>query len=244
MKKILSFVLVLLSSQLWAQSGDDLNSMFKSDYTHVTKRIYRSNASEFIFSGAQLSINDVSFSTIPRFSMFYHQYFKLHYDFSKYFGLYSGLSLRNIGFIYYDDFDSTKYKFRSYSTGIPLAIKLGNLDERKIFYFGGHIEYLFHFKQKDFQYKVKTKSSEWFSKAVIPIQPSVFAGYQYKSLNVTLHYYFNNFLNPDYFSRSLNARPFIDYKSQLYFLSIGFDILHKKKSRPLDILKKQPETEI
>ena len=60
----------------------------------------------------------------------------LHIDMSEKFGLFTGLGYRNVGYIY-DNYSTVppvdvtqpiKKKFRTYNIGIPVGVKLGNMD--------------------------------------------------------------------------------------------------------------------
>jgi hypothetical protein len=69
-----------------------------------------------------------------RFSPVVNLQAMLNKDVNKNFGLFTGLALRNVGYItkdYIDPADSLNYKkkFRSYNLGIPLGFKVGNLEK-------------------------------------------------------------------------------------------------------------------
>ncbi len=79
----------------------------------------------------------------------------INYDPVRLFGLFSGIGVRNVGYIY-DDYtdpdtgDKEKKKFRNYNIGIPLGIKIGNLE--RLFVYGGYeIEFPLAYKEKTFQ---------------------------------------------------------------------------------------------
>jgi hypothetical protein len=171
----------------------------------------------------------------------------LNVDFNKFIGLYTGLGIRNIGFITEDLYQNigflniddthvdwnknTKIKRRTYSLGIPLAVKLGNLNKDVFFYGGGEYEYTFHYKQKLFIDGNKYKYPEWNSKRVNTWMPSVFAGIQFpRGINLKVKYYMENFLNPGF--TGIDFGEDVDYShfnsTGIWYISIS-TILNKKK---------------
>lgn len=190
--------------------------------------VYSVTSGELIFSFADVEQKDQmgemqSITNIPRFSMFFHVGQYLHMDFSDNFGLYSGAAIRNIGFITEDDaLDIEKEKHRSYTLGIPLAIKLGSFKNHFYVYGGAEYELLFHYKYKYWMDGDKHKTSEWFSDRTNRFVPSVFAGIQFpKGLNLKFQYYLDDFLNND-FKKGTEARN--DYsrfgKTQMFYVSL------------------------
>ena len=112
-------------------------------------KIYSTSGGEMIFSFADVENSGGSISANPRFTGFFHIGEFWHFEFTNNFGLMAGFALRNIGMITKDDgiltqehvglFDENydvKIKRRSYSFGVPLALKLGNFN-RRAFVFAG-----------------------------------------------------------------------------------------------------------
>ena len=60
-------------------------------------------------------------------------------DFSNSIGLYTGVAIRNVGFIYDTDLP-TKTIRRSYNLGVPLALKLGVFDKHMYLFGGGEYD--------------------------------------------------------------------------------------------------------
>ena len=187
-------------------------------------RIYAESANEIIFSFADVVYNGQNLSTPARFSMFFHAGNNVHYDLSDNVGFYSGYGLRNIGFI--TDDNGIKIKRRTYSLGIPLAIKFGVFSQKFFIYGGGSYEMFFHYKQKKFVDGNKEKYSEWFSDRTDRFAPSFFAGIQLpKGFNLKFKYYPHDFLN-----RSFAGRDFgedVDYsnysKINLFYIGLSFN---------------------
>lgn len=205
------------------------------------KRVYLTSGCEFIFSFANLdsagSADD--FDNIVRFTAFINSQNHLHWDFSRFLGLYSGLDLRNVGFIYErNDINNLKgtdvlHKFRAYSLGIPLALKIGDRDKSSFFYAGGEVEWMFHFKHKTFENGTKTIQSKWFSDEVNTFIPSVFVGYEFsKFLNIKFKYYLGDFLNTQYSYMVGNTvvKPYEGWTTQMYYFSLSYNLRTKKKN--------------
>lgn len=192
-------------------------------------KVYSITSGEMIFSWADVeqTINGEaqSINSIPRFSMFFHVGQYLHMDLTNNVGLFSGAAIRNIGFITEDDaLDIEKEKHRSYTLGVPLALKLGSFRNHFYLYGGGEYELLFHYKYKYWIDGEKHKTSEWFSDRTNRFVPSVFAGVQFPGgLNVKVKYYLDDFLNND-FKKGDNPRN--DYsrfgKTQMFYISLSW----------------------
>ena len=114
---------------------------------------------------------------------------------------------------------------RSYNVGIPLGIKIGNMDDKKAFGFiGGGIDKPINYKQK--QYLVRNQKTvnfnEWFSGRTPQLMPYVFIGAAINQGAVfKLQYYPGNFLNPD-FKTSKGLEPNYGYDVHVLVLSIGY----------------------
>lgn len=167
----------------------------------VSAQYYTTAGAEMIFSFANVTQNGNEMETRMRWSPVFNFGVHTHYDFSKSFGVFSGLKVRNIGFIYQDANDK-KVIQRTYNLGIPVAIKVGNLE--KFFVYGGYqFELPFHYKYKTWDSSdrsgAKTKWTNWFSDATPTVMHTIIGGVQfYRGINVKFEWYLNNFINPDY----------------------------------------------
>lgn len=202
---------------------------------------YSSSSFELIFSFAKVDSASQQFSNTVRFTCFFHLQEFMHYDVSKSIGFFSGVAIRNVGFIF--DHHDVKTKMRSYSLGIPLAIKMGSLSNNFYAYAGGEIEWMFHFKRKEFENGEKSIRSEWFSSRVNPLIPSIFFGIQFpKGVNVKFKYYLENFLNPS-FTETVNGtivQPYKGWSTQMFYVSLALNIRNKnlrpKKSKAKEVM--------
>lgn len=160
-----------------------------------------SGALLFQFSNVELANSNVT-NRPPRFTCFFHwgQYY--HFDIIDNLGFYTGLAIRNVGFIYDEDIPQKTIR-RSYTLGLPVAIKLGSFKNNLYIFGGGEYEMLFHYKGKRWYSNdrkgSKVKDTEWFSNKTELFVPSVFAGVQFpKGINIKFKYYLGDFLNLDY----------------------------------------------
>ena len=203
-----------------------INQVFSQD--EQKKGFYYKTASEVIFSGGQLAIEGVDVNPIVRFSAFFHFQEQMHYDFGNSMGIFTGIGLRNIGFINQLG-DSLRLKQRVYSLGIPLALKIGNLKSGNFIVLGGEAELFFNYKQKTFlngrQNKID-KFNEWFSSRTNLFNPSAFVEFHFnKNKYFRLKYYLNDFLVTD--KQTVKAskegmyQKFTPEQSMLFSISIG-----------------------
>jgi hypothetical protein len=136
-------------------------------------------------------------SKVLRFSGFFNFQEQFHYNMTPHFGIYTGFGIRNVGFINKLN-DSIKVKQRVYSAGIPLAIKLGNMDKSAYISFGGEMELFFNYKQKTFYNDSKSKFDEWFSDRTELLNPSVFFELKgKKGGHIRFKYYINDLLKAE-----------------------------------------------
>jgi hypothetical protein len=207
--RILAFSIVLiLSSFLFVSRG---------------QKVYTVTSGELLFQSGTIEQSGEALNTNLRFTLWFHLGEYFHLDVGNNVGFYTGLAIRNVGFI--TDLDTIKTKYRSYTLGLPLAFKLGSFKDNLFVFGGAEYEWMFHFKQKTFIDDEKRKYNEWFSNATPALIPSVFAGVQFPGgMNVKFKYYLDNFLNHDYNS----SREFGDFtqftKTQVWYISMSIAI--------------------
>lgn len=198
-------------------------------------KVYRSSGGELIFSFADVQTpGEISIRNVPRFSAFFHFQSLWNYDPADAIGFFSGVAMRNIGIIT-EPTDNTKLKQRSYALGVPLGVKLGSMDKKFFVFAGGEAEMMFHYKEKHFVDGVKVKKRRaWFSDKVNMFNPSLFAGVQLPGgANLKFKYYLFDFLNQNYtetLESGAKVKPFEGMKTQMMYVSLGFNI-HKRKKK-------------
>jgi len=115
-------------------------------------KTYTTTGLEIIFSLADINDNGIDQSSTLRFEPVINITTMYNADMSSKFGIFSGLAIRNVGYIYSNYTDPSndatyKKKFRSYNIGVPLGLKIGNLD--KLFFYGGYeVELAWLYKER------------------------------------------------------------------------------------------------
>ncbi|MBK7968114.1 MAG: hypothetical protein IPK08_03815 [Bacteroidetes bacterium] len=215
---------------MWCLLGLTLPALAQDD--QVTGKHYWKSGSEFIFSLGDVDAGAVSTSPIMRFSGFFHLQQELHYDFNQSFGFYTGIGIRNVGMINELN-DSLKLKQRAYGLGVPVAIKVGNLNGFHVSA-GAEAELFFHYKQKLFYDDEKFKQDEWFSDRINLFNPSVFLELNSrKGSYIRFKYYLLDFLVADKQVVKLfgTKYPYFPESSKLFYVSIGTKLIPDKNRR-------------
>jgi len=193
----------------------------------MAQDVYTITGGELLFQSGSIEQNGADMNTNMRFTLWFHLGEYVHLDVSKNIGFFTGLGVRNVGFI--TEENDIKTKYRSYMLGAPIALKLGSFKDNFFVYGGAEYEWMFHFKQKTFVNDEKIKYSDWFSNRTPSFIPSVFAGIQFPyGLNVKFKYYLNDFLNHDY----QGSGDYSDYttftSTQVWYISVSFQIKNSK----------------
>jgi len=190
-------------------------------------KAYVTSGGELIFSLASIEQDGSHESSTLRFSPVVNFQVVLNKDMSENFGLFTGLALRNVGYILNDYIDPAtklpyKKKFRSYNVGIPVGLKVGNLD-RTFFYAGYEIEFALAYKEKTYEGGDKIdKITGWFSNRQEIFQHGFLAGIQFPyGANLKFKYYLSEFHNRDYTNNAGN-KPYGVLKSNIYYFSLCF----------------------
>lgn len=184
-----------------------------------------------IFSTSFVTKEGASRQTTPlRFTMFLHLGYTFNYDFNKYSGVYTGVDLKNIGFI--EKEGGYTAKRRVYTVGVPVGLRFGNMKKRNYFYLGAGLDLAVNYKEKVYDKRSdKKKFNEWFSSRTPLLMPYVFAGYSFDhGISVKVQYYPNSFLNQNFTEDvgGISVQPYADYKKvNLLLFSVGFDMHYK-----------------
>jgi len=193
--------------------------------TKAQNKLYTTSGGEIILSFASIDNYGDESGNIVRFSPVFNGQFYGNYDINKNFGLLFGAAIRNVGFIYETPsesyFKGVKKKFRNYNFGIPVGIKIGNMN--KAFFFAGYeIEFPFVYKEKTFEAEVKTDKFEvWFSNRVPTYYHTVFAGIQFPyGISLKFKYYLSEFFNQDFVNHE-GHKPYKGLKANVFYFSIS-----------------------
>ncbi|NLR94721.1 MULTISPECIES: hypothetical protein [Flammeovirga] len=215
---------------------------------------YLSGGLEIIFSGmTAVNINNQEIQNdVIRFAPFFNGQTYVNMDLGNHFGLFAGLSIRNLGFIFDvpDEYKedgitgSMRKKMRTYNVGVPVGFKLGNLNG--FFLYGGYeIEQPIHYKEKTFVGGNKTdKFSLWFTDRV-NVQQSVMLGIQFaEGTNLKFKYYLDPFFNDSWGSNQANIQgttlSYNQISGNVFYFSLNCDIFDTK--RKINRIKKAKVT--
>lgn len=213
------------------------HSTFAQESGETMRKPYLSSGGELIFSWAGITENGVDIDPVVRFSAFFNAQTWLHFDFSESSGLFTGLNVRNVGFIFDVPNSNIRKKIRSYNLGIPVGLKAGNMDG--FFLYGGYeIEFPINYKEKTFENEEKKdKFNVWFSKRTPAVYHTLFVGIQLpERANLKLKYYLSNFFNQSYTQRDENGQEFRPYENtevNMVYVSLCF-MLTKQDIRSLE----------
>jgi hypothetical protein len=230
MKKLLLFVSIIIAS---FSRGN-------------AQKMYNTVSSEMLFQWADVNLEGSTIVSRPlRFTAFFNMGSYYHLDFTNNIGLYTGLAVRNVGFIYDEDIPQKTIR-RSYTLGLPVAIKLGSFKDHLFFFGGAEYELLFHYKGKRWMsYErsgPKIKETAWFSDKTERFVPSVFAGVQFPGgINIRFKMYLGDFLNRNYFGSDLGQEnvSFADFtKLNLYYISLSWQF---RVDKAIDHIKADDE---
>ncbi len=205
---------------------------------------YWTSGEEIIFSFADYRDSaGVKTSGPPRFTLFLHLNYKYNIDLSKSLGVALGLSMKNVGWITKNETYALasdmsnvktydKIKRRSYTLGVPIMIKIGNMKKDKFLALGAEYELLFHFKEKRFIGGEKLKRSNWMSDETKRFLPSVFVGLQVSKWGmIKFQYYLDDFLNTSY-KNSLGETPYVGKTSRMMFVSFMGNMRDEQLKKP------------
>lgn len=214
-------VLLIASTNLMAQS-----------------KVYTTSCFEFLFQNGQITKDEINPDQSMRFTVWFNYTQQGHMDFNQHLGMYSGVSLKNVGFITEkeiirssDDLgvqtESTPYekiKRQMYTLGVPLALKIGNMDKNFYVYGGGEVAITLTYKEKRFENGVKKKKTSFLGNETNLFQPSVFAGIQLpKGLNVQYRLFLNNMLDKSYGHGTEYDQSGFN-KSVVQYISLSFNL--------------------
>lgn len=199
---------------------------------HAQTNTYISGSSEMIFSFGKIRSNGNEMSSELRWSPVFNGEGLINHDFTQHVGLFYGLAYRNVGFIYKPTADTLK-KFRTYNVGIPVGIKLGNLNGG--FLYGGfEFEMPVNYKEKTFVDEVKKEKFDvWFSDRVNWYTRSVFFGINFKGgSNIKFKYYLDPFFNQNFSvsNGGVKVQPFKNLDVHVFYVALSWNVFKDMKS--------------
>ena len=208
-----------------------------------TRKWYWTGSGEWIFSAPILDVNGSDRGAVVRFAPVVNLQWIANYDLTPNFGLFAGFAVRNLGFIH-DVPDTTgapvdlRYKYRSYTLGVPLGLKIGRMNKGLVF-IGYEAELPFAYKEKRFEDgDRKDRLHAWFSDRTEPLFHSAMIGLQGRNgTTLKFKYYFTNFHNKDFTERvdGVLVKPYADLNAHIIYASLSVDLFSQGRivgSRP------------
>lgn len=196
----------------------------------ASKSVYTTTSGEIIFSFANIDYKGSETGSVVRFSPVFNIQNWVNIDKSENFGIFTGFSVRNVGFIYdVPDQPGVRMKYRTYNLGIPIGFKLGNLSDKFIFA-GYELEIPFNYKEKTFVNEDKTEKNDiWFSNRVNTFNHTLMAGVQLPyGATLKFKYYLTNFFNKDYEEsdgQGGTIKPYANSDYNIFYFSLSFGLL-------------------
>ena len=200
----------------------------------VNEPFYFTSGLEYILSFASVTYKGKSDGSALRFAPVFNLQSFFNFDLNPYSGLIAGVAVRNVGFIYDIPDSDTRMKYRTYNIGIPLGLKLGNME--KTFLYGGYeMEIPVHYKEKRFVDGEKvSKKTGWFSQRVNPLQSALFVGVQLPyATNLRFKFYLSEFFNRDFteLDDGVETRPYEDIEARVFYVSFSFNPFRVRGSK-------------
>jgi hypothetical protein len=197
-------------------------------------KVYITESMEWLFTQPVLDVNGNDRGGVTRFAPVLNMYFLANLDMSTRAGLFAGLSVRNHGFIFNVPDTSLSFKYRTYTLGVPVGIKLGRM-HGGLFFAGYSIEAPLNYKEKRFGpgRKDKEKFNVWFSDRVLPWQQSIWAGFQTGGgMVLSVRYHLTNFHNTAFTETTgdLRVLPYAGLKANVVTLGLSFDLFNAERT--------------
>lgn len=212
------------------------------EWSRSRDNFYVSSGGEMIFSWANTSHPTSTDGTVLRWSPVFNFQSFLNYDFGNAFGIMGGLAIRNVGYIYhFNDVNEVEFrkKFRTYNLGIPVGIKIGNMNGWHI-YGGYEFELPFHYKEKTFDEDNSKLNGQtitsWFSDRHQSTMHALYAGIQMKEgMNLKFKYYLTEFHNQGFTTTTGNEyapsgdpnQPYRGLESNVFYIAITWNLSKK-----------------
>lgn len=184
MKKKLILFVAFLCLQITAFSQNKLYGVFESKTLFQIGMIEDSAGN--------------SVKSILRFAPFVNYTLQAHKDFSNKFGLYTGIGVKNVGFITRQNSTDMTVKSRAYCLNIPVGLKFGNFKEDTYLFLTGEVLMQLDYKEKVFINDDKSKRKSFYDDDINLFNYSGSVGFHLKGFVVGADYTFSNFFSDKY----------------------------------------------
>lgn len=233
------FATVLFATAAFAQDPPRTGNIEVKE--PALRQWYLTSSGEWIFSMPVLDVNGSDKGSVVRFAPFFNVRAMANYDLGPHFGFFTGLTVRNLGFIYDVPDSPVRYKFRTYNVGVPLGLKFGRMN-RGLIFAGYELEFPFNYKEKQFVNDDRVdRFNVWLSDRNERLFHSVMFGVQgVHGTTITVKYYLSNFHNKDFteVKDGVEVKPYAGLEAHILYISLAVDlfdgrefIFHRKPDR-------------
>jgi hypothetical protein len=164
--------------------------------------------------------------SVLRFAPVANYTLQAHKDFFKAFGIYTGIGIKNVGFITKSNTADVTVKSRAYCLSVPVGLKFGNLKDEKYFFVAGELLTQLDYKEKVFTNGDKSKRKNFYDNDINRFNYSGSAGFNYKGFMIGAEYTFGDFFNSKYRFQPDRSNPSVTYagpsKSNILTFYFGF----------------------
>lgn len=194
---------------------------------------WNSNVEGSLLQFATFETGDYTRLTIPRFTYFFNFGVEVSPRKAKHLIPYTGLNIKNLGLI--TRADSVKTKYRIYTLGLPLGLRL-RVGHETYLKAGVDFNWAFNYKEKTFiNDKKKTKFNEFMSERTPSLFAGMFAGLEVNKMKITATCYPSNFFNQDFKSKA-GVKVYQNISAQLFTIGMGYmledlNVNYKRKSK-------------
>jgi hypothetical protein len=136
--------------------------------------------------------------SILRFAPFVNYTLQAHKDFGNKFGIYTGVGIKNVGFITRDNSNDVTVKSRAYCLSVPLGLKFGNIKDDKFIFLAGEFLTQLDYKEKVFTNGDKSKRKSFYDNDINLFNYSGSVGLHLKGFIIGAEYTFGDFFNSKY----------------------------------------------
>ena len=136
--------------------------------------------------------------SILRFAPVANYTLQAHKDFFKSFGIYTGIGVKNVGFITRNNSTDITVKSRAYCISVPVGLKFGNLKDEKYLFIAGEFLTQLDYKEKVFTDGDKSKRKSFYNNDVNLFNYSGSIGLSFKGFIIGADYTFGNFFSDKY----------------------------------------------
>ncbi|WP_018341586.1 outer membrane beta-barrel protein [Cytophaga aurantiaca] len=184
MKKNILLLIAFLCIQVAAFSQNKIYGVFE------TKALFQVGMIEDSAGGHVKSI--LRFTPVANYTLMAHK------DFNNKVGIYTGIGIKNVGFITRQNSSDMTVKSRAYCLSVPVGLKFGNFKEDNYLFIAGEFLTQLDYKEKVFIDGDKSKRKSFYDNDINLFNYSASIGFHLKGLIIGAEYTLSNFFDDKY----------------------------------------------